>query len=134
MAIILTGKGLNSLFVAKTISNNLDIPIKFIEDDPKIDQYDEFFFVVSNRGDEELPECFENFLNNLITLNKKYYICEIGNYFGFEYEFFGSRKIVDFILKRLGWEEVSSLSVDSMPAIDEERLIDWIDQIKKDSL
>ncbi len=89
---------------------------------------DFLFFIVSNIGDEELPHYIEDYLFNLNEKNKKYFICELGNYFGFEYD--GCKKIAINILDNLGWQLLSDLSLDSMPKIDYKTLIKWTKKCK----
>jgi flavodoxin len=117
------------LYVSKIISKFLDLDIIFVEDNLKLENYEEFFIVISNRGDEELPLAFELFLKDMTLENKKYHACELGNYFGFEYDFFGSKKILDFILQKLKWQKISCVSIDTFPIIDQEKLERWINGI-----
>jgi flavodoxin len=128
---ILTTKGNTCKTVASIIANKISATILFVEDCPNLESYSFFVFVFSNRGDEELTEVYENFIVNLQTLDKKYFLCELGNYFGFEYDFFGCKKILEFLLKKLGWQEVLSISIDSTPVIDFEKLEGWINEIYK---
>ncbi len=71
----------------------------------------------------------EDYLFNLKVKNKKYLVCELGNYFGFE-NYCGCKKIVFKILDSLGWEKISDISLDSLPNLDTIRLEKWLEEIK----
>lgn len=96
---------------------------------PKIKKYKTIIFVVSNVGDEELCQPMEDFVCNIKTKNKKFLICELGNYFGFE-DYAGCKKIVIKILENLNWEKISDISLDSLPKLDLQSLNSWISEIK----
>lgn len=83
-------------------------------------------FVCPTYGDEELHPAMEKFLISITEKTKKYVICELGNYYGYEDFSFGARKIIESHLKKLGWTEFfPSLSLDSMPSIDWQTFNDW---------
>jgi len=86
--------------------------------------FETVIIVVSNTGDEELPQPMEDYLFSLKTTNKKYIICELGNYFGLDYK--GCKSIVFKILEKLNWEKISDASVDSFPKLDNESLDKWM--------
>lgn len=90
-----------------------------------IRNYNYFIFVCPTYGDEELPTQMEKFLINLKITNKKYTICELGNYFGDSYDF-GVKIIIEKFLHRLNWKKFyKCLSLDSMPKIQWEEYNKW---------
>ena len=114
--------------MAKIISKRLNCLVVAAEDNPILTEFDTILFVIPNVGDEELPPLIEDYLLNLIDLNKKYMICELGNYFGFE-NYCGCKKIASKILDSLNWEKISDVSIDSLPKLDEESLFKWLDSL-----
>lgn len=83
-------------------------------------------FVCPTYGDEELPHNMEDFLQALEVKDKKYVICELGNYYGFENFEFGAAKIIEWELNRRGWKKFfPSFSLDSLPEIDWEPWEKW---------
>lgn len=83
---------------------------------------------MSNVGDEELPQPMEDYLFNLKQFNKKYLVCELGNYFGFE-NYCGSKKVACQILDSLGWIKISEVSLDSLPKLDLISLEIWLNNL-----
>lgn len=90
--------------------------------------YDPIILIVSNRGDEELPHVLEDWLHQLQTTCKSYYLCELWNNFGLP-GYQGCAKIAHMILQRLGWQCCLSVSIDAMPALDQQALSDWLNQL-----
>jgi len=86
-------------------------------------------FVLSNTGDEELPQPMEDYLYNLSIREKKYLVCELGNYFGLE-NYCGCKKVLFKLLERLCWKKISDTSIDSMPELNRTDLDKWIESIK----
>lgn len=127
--VVLASKGHTCFRVADMIAHKFGLRLVFVEDYPDISFYSSCIFVFSNRGDEELTEAFENYILSLKLYGKNYFLCELGNYFGFEYDYFGSRKIMQFLLDKLSWNEISSVSIDSTPKLDEEKLEAWTNEI-----
>jgi flavodoxin len=122
-------KNKNSKKIAKKIFYKIKkCKIITAESNEKLDNFDFIFFIVPNVGDEELPEPIESYLLSLKTKNKKYFLCELGNYFGFEYK--GCKNIVFNFLDSLGWEKQSEISLDSVPSIDKKNLKKWIKKCK----
>lgn len=119
----------NNYIVASILSEHLQCNMIASEDNPKIHQYDTIIFVVSNYGDEELCQPMEDYIYNIKIKNKKFLICELGNYFGFE-NYIGCKKIVIKLLENLNWQKISDISIDSLPKIDLESLNNWILEIK----
>jgi flavodoxin len=112
--------------VATKLSESLKIPKVSSQTFPNLENYSLVIIVTSNYGDEELPPNLENYLIALRTRDKEYALCELGNYFGYESEYFGCKRIVQGILLRLGWMELSNISLDSFPELDLGSLDDWI--------
>jgi flavodoxin len=113
-------KGKKSSLVAKEFG----IPILSVIDNPNLDRYKNMIIVCPTYGDEELPFEMEDFLIKLRTTEKKFAVCELGNFFGHEKEF-GAAKIIKFELEKRKWECVDSLSLDSFPEIDWFSLKKW---------
>lgn len=128
--IVLTSKGQQSLKAVRCISEIFkDISVFFIDDLPNLEKFEIIFFVVSNWGDEELTPVFEKYLLSIPKdIKKKYIICELGNYFGFEIaNGFGCLKLVrEYLINILGWEEICVSSIDSFPELDVDDLNKWL--------
>lgn len=80
----------------------------------------EFVIVVCpTYGDDELPQAMEDYLQRLTVTGKKYTICELGNYYGYDSFHFGAAKIINKVLEGKGWvKSFPGLSLDSLPQID----------------
>lgn len=100
------------------------------EDNPNLSEEDLIILVLSNIGDEELPQPMEDYLFNLIDRNKKYIICELGNYFGFE-TYAGCKKVAFKILDSLGWTRLADISLDSLPELDLTKLKKWLKELSR---
>jgi len=131
MVILHNNKKGNNYLVAKTLAKHFNCETVAAEDNPCLLQFDNIIIVVSNTGDEEISQPMEDYLSALTVKNKKYSVCELGNYFGFE-SYAGCKKVVSKILDALGWEKISDVSLDSLPTLDEDSLEKWINQIKKE--
>lgn len=129
IAVIHNKKTGNNFIVGKMIAENFNCDILSAEDNPSINIYDIIFFVISNIGDEELCQPMEDYIYNLKIRNKKFLVCELGNYFGFE-SYIGCKKIVFNLLDKLNWEKISDISIDSLPTVDFNSLKNWIKEIK----
>ena len=87
---------------------------------------DVIVFICPTYGDEELPHAMEDFLTNLEIKNKKYVVCETGNYYGYDDFQFGASKIIEGCLDALNWKKFyPSFSVDALPTIDWEPFYEW---------
>lgn len=121
--------------IAKTISKKLNTKYLSLSSYKNINSIlehnDDFIFVCQNTGDEELPKFFEKFLIKLKVKNKKYSIIEIGNYFGYEIDFFGSKLIIRNILKSLNWQEKYHCSIDCLPKINKIHLKNCLSDLRK---
>lgn len=95
-------------------------------------QYDWAVFFCPTYGDEELPDQMEDFIWNLSVKDKKFTICELGNYYGYDDLQFGARYLLESSLKSLGWvEHGESLSLDSFPKINWPAFEAWVCKIEK---
>jgi flavodoxin len=128
MAVLHTYKSGNGYMVAQAISKHFNCETIAIEDDPSVSQYKTLVIVASNRGDEELPKLMEDYLFGLRDAAKNYFVCELGNYFGFE-NYSGCKKVVIQILDSLGWKKLDDLSLDSYPEVDSAALEAWLRKI-----
>jgi flavodoxin len=114
--------------IAKIISKKLNCKIALIEENPCLSNYDIVIIVVSNVGDEELPQLMENYLLTITERNKKYIICELGNYFGYE-NYQGCKNVAIKLLNTLNWQKLSDYSLDTLPSIDIDGLYNWLCQL-----
>ena len=125
MLILHNHKNSNNHRVAKKIASYFNCECTSVSDNPNLEDFETITFVMGNTGDEELPQPMEDFLLNLKTRNKKYLICEIGNYFGLE-SYVGCKKIASRMLNDLDWTKVSDISLDSVPDLDLSSLDKWL--------
>lgn len=92
---------------------------------------DVIIWVCPTYGDEEMLPKMEDYILSLTVRDKKYAICELGTYYGYENKEFGSAPILRHCLTKLGWREFApSLSLDTLP-IDWDNLHLWQDKIAK---
>jgi len=115
----------NNCLVAEIIEDYLQCDRLAAEDNPCIDDFDTIILVLSNWGDEELPQPMEDYLFNLKITNKRYFVCEIGNYFGLE-DYCGCKRVAIQILDNLGWNKISDVSLDSVPNLEQNKLEEWL--------
>ena len=125
IVIIHDSKKGNNYKTAQIISTYFNAPSYAVGDNPDISGYEIIIFVIPNVGDEELPQSMENFLCNLKIINKRYVVCELGNYFGFE-KYGGCKQFAIKILNALGWKKISDISIDSLPELDLASLNNWL--------
>lgn len=79
-------------------------------------------------GDGEIEEHMEDFLIGLNVRNKKFVVCELGNYYGYDDYEFGAAKTIIGHLKSLDWQMIYPvLSLDSMPIIDWSAYNAWVE-------
>ena len=92
--------------------------------------YDIYLWFCPTYGDAELPLDMEDFINTLTLKHKKFIICELGNYYGYDDYQFGSLKIIQNNLTALGWcEAMGGLSLDSLPKIDWSSYYLWCERL-----
>jgi flavodoxin len=128
MLVIHNHKKGNNQTVANIIAEHFNCSVESADSTPSIKEFETIIFVVPNTGDEELPEQMEKYLIQMNEKNKKYIVCELGNYFGFE-NYCGCKKVVFKILDALGWKRISDVSIDSLPFLDTNALQTWLDQL-----
>ena len=128
MIVIHNSKKGNNYLIATILAEYFKCEISPVEENPYLENHDVIIFVISNTGDEELPKTIEDYLYLLNVKNKKYIICELGNYFGFE-NYNGCKKVAFKILDALGWEKISDISLDSLPNLDLDSLKNWLDKL-----
>lgn len=119
----------NNYLVAQRIASRFNCDIAPATSAPSLDGHDQIVVVLSNTGDEELPQPMEDFLYGLTVRDRQYAVCELGNYFGFE-NYSGCKKVAIKLLDRLGWHKVSDVSLDSLPTLDIGGLDAWLDGLK----
>lgn len=129
--IIYATKHQRTKIVVQEFIKRVNIPVyNVINIAADLEKFDFFIFFCPTYGDEELPESMEQFLLNFKLLNKKYTICELGNYYGYDDYQFGALKIINYHLNNLGWQEVvESFSLDSLPRIDWDSFKNWENKV-----
>jgi flavodoxin len=109
----------------------LKTPFFHVKDNPIIENC--VIFLCPTYGDEELPPDMEFYLISLTETNKKFIICELGNYYGYDNYEFGAGKIIKNILTNLNWVEIyPMLSLDSLPKTDWNIFETWCERIKNE--
>lgn len=91
--------------------------------------YDHVIFLIATYGDQELQDDFEKFLISIkADLNgKKFSICEIGNYYGYEDFSTGAGNIVEsYLIERGAKKYLTTTSIDTLPLIDWRQVDQWI--------
>jgi flavodoxin I len=96
-----------------------------------LNDYDLILIFSPTYGDGEVEEQMEDFLMDLDVHNKKFAVCELGNYYGYDDYEFGAAKIIITHLKSLKWEIIyPTLSLDSMPTINWPAFDAWKEGLK----
>ncbi len=96
--------------------------------------YDILLFFSPTYGDEELQPDMEEFLRqfSLNLTGKRFIICELGNYYGYDDFSLGAMPILRRCLVELGGEELCSpLSLDSLPRVNWAHLNRWIEYVNR---
>ena len=104
--------------------------VKNISGQEVLTQYDLLLFFCPTYGDEELQVDMENFLQHfeLDMTGKRFAICELGNYYGYNDFSFGAMRIIrEHLLELHGEELCEPLSLDSMPKMSLEHLLRWVE-------
>lgn len=97
-----------------------------------IAEYDLFFWFCPTYGDAELPLDMEDFLQKLTIRDKRFIICELGNYYGYDDYQFGALKIIKNHLITLGWrEDMEGFSLDSLPKVNWNSYYSWCERLDK---
>jgi len=109
---------------------NFTCDLANISDAIILDNYNLVLFFSPTYGDEELPLSMEDFLLTVAIRNKRFIVCELGNYYGYDVYEFGAGRIIRNFLLALDWVEICQmLSLDSLPRIDWESLDMWIEGV-----
>jgi len=116
---------------AYEMADKMGWPILVAAENPTLPPGRPIVVICSNTGDEELQPEMEEYLLSLPSEPRLYALCELGNYFGFERNMFGCKKVARALLDRLGWTEVANVSIDALPEIDWGTANIWIAQLKK---
>ena len=94
----------------------------------KIQSCDVLLVFSPTYGDEELQQDMEDFLRGFSAnlAGRRFALCELGNYGGYDDFSFGAAHILRRRLRELGATELcSALSLDAMPRIQWEHLHQW---------
>lgn len=130
----------NTKLVADRVRSMLDFPVvlidaKNVEDVQFFDSYDPLLFFASTWGDGELQIDMEDLLFKLSLdlKGKKYAICELGNYYGYDDFEFGAMRIMRHYLVHSGADElIQPFSMDSLPHKDWAGLQRWCDALNQE--
>ena len=97
--------------------------------------FDLLIFFTPTYGDEELQDDMENFIAgfDLDLTEKHFVICELGNYYGYDFAFGAMPIIRRRLLELHGTELCEPLSLDSLPRLNWGQLARWISRVN-DSL
>jgi flavodoxin len=120
--------------VARQLEFAVDIyDVKHV-DPPIADSYELLLWFCPTYGDEELQEDMESFLlrfhPDLST--KKFCVCELGNYYGYDNFQFGALRIIRNHLLALRASEICEpLSLDSHPHVPWDHVSDWVKQLNR---
>lgn len=110
------------------VSNYFNLPIIGLE--KPLCQFKRIIIVCPTYGDAEILPDVEIFLKNFNIRKKEYALCELGNYFGFEWNEFGAATIIKKHLNNLDWKLIFPvLSLDSIPKVDFECLKNWKEEL-----
>jgi flavodoxin len=94
---------------------------------------DHLIFITATYGDQELHDDMEALVLALKdkVKGKKYFICEVGNYYGYDDYTFGAARIIDEILREYGAIAAAGIaSVDSLPLLDQQAVGKWVSEVK----
>ena len=112
----------------KQIAESFDLPV--VEIHEELPEFNRIIIICPTYGDEELPWEMESFLLNLKIANKDYAICEVGNYFGYDWSEFGAATIIKHELTKRSWHLIFPvLTLDATPKVDWGCLKNWKDQL-----
>jgi flavodoxin len=100
----------------------------------KLRDYELLLFFAPTYGDEELEQDMEAFLAGLTQdlSGKRFVICELGNYYGYEDFSFGAMRILRRRLLELNGRELCApLSLDSFPRLDWSQFDRWVASVNR---
>ena len=116
--------------VAETFSQPVDvIPAGEVLDAGFFAPYDICLFFASTWGDGELQDEMESLFvrMRLNLVGKRFAICELGNYYGYDDFEFGALRIMQHFLDASGGEElIEPFCMDSLPKKDWLGLSRWV--------
>ena len=96
--------------------------------------YDLLLFLASTWGDGELQIDMEHFFasQHIDLSGKRYAICELGNYYGYDDFEFGALRIMQYHLQQWrGREFVEPFCMDSLPRKDWDGLARWCNLLNR---
>ena len=94
-----------------------------------LSSYDLLLFFCPTYGDEELQQDMEDYLRQLALdlTGKRFAVCELGNYYGYDDFSFGAMRILRRRLLELNGRELCQpLSLDSLPKVNWGQLSRWV--------
>ncbi len=103
-------------------------------DSEPLHRYGLLIFLASTWGDGELQVDMENFFTrqSVALAGKRYAICELGNYYGYDDFEFGALRIMQYHLERSGGQElVDPFCMDSLPRKDWGGFKKWCDALNR---
>lgn len=106
--------------------------VKDVSPSGDLSRYELLMFFCPTYGDEELQPDMEKFIRDFSQdlTGKRFVICELGNYYGYEDFSFGAMPIIRRHLIALGGEELCTpLSLDTMPRVEWTHLHRWVDHV-----
>lgn len=136
--IVYASKGQSGKKVAEEIKLNLpfDSQIICLNNNSKLAEdifFDWIFLVSPTYGDGELEISMERFLVNSDWkqhVNKKYSVCELGLYRGYEQRTMGAGVLIDQYLFQAGLKKKGQiLSIDSVPLDSLDLVLKWLKKI-----
>jgi flavodoxin len=113
----------------------MQIDFKNMADQPdpnEIASYDFIIFLVATYGDQELQGDIEKFLVSIEKdlSGKRFSICEMGNYYGYDDYYFGSGQIIqNHLISRHAQRQMRIAPVDSLPKMDWWAVDHWISEL-----
>jgi len=129
----------SSASIVERIKTKLDIVIDFRnviekQNSSDINGYDYIVFLTATYGDQELQDDIEKFVISITQdlTGKKFCVCELGNYYGYEDYFFGSAQIIEnYLLSKNCNKHLQITSIDTLPRMDWRAVDHWIDRLGK---
>ena len=128
----------SSAGIVERLNEKLDLSIDFknVIDNPNVSDivnYDFLIFLIATYGDQELQEHIEKFLISIYQdlTGKRFCVCELGNYYGYDDFSFGSGQIIEnYLSSRNAQKYMPTSSIDSLPKIDWWAVDYWIGQLR----
>ncbi len=131
----------SSAKVVEELGKLLNFPVQpvNIAANPKtvpLPTFDLLLMVIATYGDQELLDVVEEFVTARTSelRGKRYSVCELGNYYGYDDFEFGAKQIVEFQLHSIGATVFCpGASADSLPKLDWRAIKAWC-QVINDSV